>query len=234
MHAVRQRGWHGVVVHFRGCSGEANRLAARLPLGRFRRNRLGAAPPAQPPAIRRLFAAGVSLGGNALLKWAAELGEAPDRPVAAIAAVSVPLDLAAANQALSSGFNLIYARHFLRTLIPAALEKNRRFPGRFDIERARVARSLRDFDDAVTAPLHGFAGADDYYARSSAGPLLKNIRLPTLLLHAVNDPFLPVTALPHHAELPTVRAASNCTPRAAMSASCTARYRGRWTGCRPG
>lgn len=202
MHAIRQRGWHGVVVHFRGCSGEANRLPRAYHSGDsaeidwvLRRLHSTGYP--------ALFAAGVSLGGNALLKWAAELGEAPERPVAAIAAVSVPLDLAAANQALSSGFNLIYARHFLRTLIPAALEKNRRFPGRFDIERARVARSLRDFDDAVTAPLHGFAGADDYYARSSAGPLLKNIRLPTLLLHAVNDPFLPVTALPRHAELPT-------------------------------
>ncbi len=201
MHAVKQRGWHGVVVHFRGCSGEANRLPRAYHSGDSAeidwvlRRLLTAGYPA-------LFAAGVSLGGNALLKWAAELGERPESPVAAIAAVSVPLDLAAANQALSSGFNLIYARHFLRTLIPAALEKNRRFPGRFDIQRALAARSLRDFDDAVTAPLHGFAGADDYYARSSAGPLLKNIRLPTLLLHAVNDPFLPVAALPSRAGLP--------------------------------
>ena len=201
MHAIRQRGWHGVVVHFRGCSGEANRLPRAYHSGDsaeidwvLRRLHSTGYP--------ALFAAGVSLGGNALLKWAAELGESPEPPVAAIATVSVPLDLAAANQALSSGFNLIYARHFLRTLIPAALEKYRRFPGRFDIERARVARSLRDFDDAVTAPLHGFAGADDYYARSSAGPLLKHIRLPTMLLHAANDPFLPVTAVPCQAELP--------------------------------
>jgi predicted alpha/beta-fold hydrolase len=120
----------------------------------------------------------------------------------AIAAISAPLDLAAANKALSSGFNLIYARHFLRTLIPAAREKYRRFPGRFDIRRALAAKTLRDFDDAVTAPLHGFAGADDYYARSSAGPLLGTIRLPTLLLHALNDPFLPAAALPRREQLP--------------------------------
>ncbi|MBI5898760.1 MAG: alpha/beta fold hydrolase [Rhodocyclales bacterium] len=201
MHAASRRGWHGVVVHFRGCSGEANRLPRAYHSGDSAEidwvlRRLHAA------GYPALFAAGVSLGGNALLKWAAELADAPGRPVAAIATVSVPLDLAAANQVLSSGFNLIYARHFLRTLIPAALEKNRRFPGRFDIRRALTARSLRDFDDAVTAPLHGFAGADDYYACSSAGPLLQDIRLPTLLLHAANDPFLPLAALPRTADLP--------------------------------
>lgn len=201
MHAVKQRGWHGVVVHFRGCSGEANRLPRAYHSGDSAeidwvlRRLLTAGYPA-------LFAAGVSLGGNALLKWAAELGERPESPVAAIAAVSVPLDLAAANQALSSGFNLIYARHFLRTLIPAAQAKHLRFPGRFDIRRALAARTLRDFDDAVTAPLHGFAGADDYYARSSAGPLLGAIALPTLVLHALNDPFLPPRALPRADRLP--------------------------------
>ncbi len=201
MHAVSRRGWHGVVVHFRGCSGEANRLARAYHSGDSPEvdwilRRLGAA------GYPALFAAGVSLGGNALLKWAAEFGNGTDAPATAIAAISVPLDLAAANDALSAGFNLIYARHFLRTLIPAAREKHRRFPGRFDLRRALAARTLRDFDNAVTAPLHGFAGADDYYARSSAGPLLGAIRLPTLLLHALNDPFLPAGALPRAEHLP--------------------------------
>jgi len=204
MTATRKLGWHGVVVHFRGCSGEANRLPRAYHSGDsleidwvLRRLRARGFP--------ALFAAGVSLGGNALLKWAAEQGSgdvAPaDSPVDALAAVSVPLDLAAANDALSRGFNLVYARHFLRTLIPAAQAKDLRFPGLFDMQRARAARSLRDFDDAVTAPLHGFAGADDYYARSSAGPLLGAIRLPTLLLHALNDPFLPACALPSPRDL---------------------------------
>ncbi len=201
MRATSRRGWHGVVVHFRGCSGEPNRLARAYHSGDsveidWILRRLHAA------GYPALFAAGVSLGGNALLKWAAELGDAPDSPVNAIAAVSVPLDLVAANEALSTGFNLVYARHFLRTLIPAAQAKDRRFPGRFELHRALVARTLRDFDDAVTAPLHGFAGADDYYARSSAGPLLGSIRLPTLLLHALNDPFLPPAALPRPEHLP--------------------------------
>jgi predicted alpha/beta-fold hydrolase len=201
MRATSRRGWHGVVIHFRGCSGEANRLARAYHSGDsaeidwiLRRLKAAGHP--------LLFAAGVSLGGNALLKWAAELGDKPDSPVHAIAAVSVPLDLAAANEALSTGFNLVYARHFLRTLIPAAQAKHQRFPGHFDLRRALASRTLRDFDDAVTAPLHGFAGADDYYARSSAGPLLGAIRLPTLLLHAINDPFLPPAALPRPEQLP--------------------------------
>ena len=201
MHAVQRRGWHGVVVHFRGCSGEPNRLPRAYHSGDsqeidwvLRR--------VQARGFPALFAAGVSLGGNALLKWLAEQGTLASDVIDAAAAVSAPLDLAAANTALSSGFNLVYARHFLRTLIPAALAKERRFPGRIDVRRARAARTLRDFDDAVTAPLHGFLGADDYYARSSAGPLLGAVRTPTLLLHAANDPFLPQVALPRPDRLP--------------------------------
>jgi len=201
MHAVQGRGWHGVVVHFRGCSGEPNRLPRAYHSGDsqeidwvLRR--------VQARGFPALFAAGVSLGGNALLKWLAEQGDLACGVIDVAAAVSAPLDLAAANTALSSGFNLVYARHFLRTLIPAALAKEQRFPGRIDVRRALAARTLRDFDDAVTAPLHGFLGADDYYARSSAGPLLGAVRTPTLLLHAANDPFLPQEALPHPDQLP--------------------------------
>lgn len=200
MDAVARRGWQGVVAHFRGCSGEANRLPRAYHSGDSREidwilRRLRARGDAA------LFVAGVSLGGNALLKWLAEEGPRATEVIQAAAAVSAPLDLAAANAALSSGFNLVYARHFLRTLIPAALAKERRFPGSIDARGARAARTLRDFDDAVTAPLHGFAGADDYYARSSAGPLLHQITAPTLLLHAANDPFLPAFALPRPGSL---------------------------------
>jgi len=201
MHAVQRRGWHGVVVHFRGCSGAPNRLPRAYHSGDsaeidwiLRRLQTRGDP--------ALFVAGISLGGNALLKWLAEQGTGATTVIAAAAAVSAPLDLAAANAQLSSGFNLVYARHFLRTLIPAARAKALRFPDRFDMRRAEAARTLRDFDDAVTAPLHGFLGADDYYARSSAGPLLGAIRAPTLLLHAANDPFLPASALPQRERLP--------------------------------
>ncbi|MDP2822762.1 MAG: hydrolase [Sulfuritalea sp.] len=201
MHAVEQRGWHGVVVHFRGCSGEPNRLPRAYHSGDSAEidwilRRL------QARGYPALFVTGISLGGNALLKWLAEQGSQASRIVDATAAVSAPLDLAAANTALSSGFNRVYARHFLRTLIPAAVAKEQRFPGRIDIRRVQAARTLRDFDDAATAPLHGFLGADDYYARSSAGPFLGAVRTPTLLLHAANDPFLPAAALPRREALP--------------------------------
>ncbi len=201
MHAVGRRGWHGVVVHFRGCSGEPNRLLRAYHSGDSQEidwvlRRLHAR------GYPALFVVGVSLGGNALLKWLAERGRLASDVINAAAAVSAPLDLAAADTALSSGFNLVYARHFLRTLIPSALAKERRFPGRIDVRRARAARTLREFDDAVTAPLHGFDGADDYYARSSAGPLLPTVQAPTLLLHAANDPFLPLAAIPCREHLP--------------------------------
>ena len=201
MHAVERRGWHGVVVHFRGCSGEPNRLPRAYHSGDSQEidwvlRRL------HERGYPALFAAGVSLGGNALLKWLAEQGDLASGIVNAAAAVSAPLDLAAANVALSSGFNLVYAKHFLRTLIPAALAKERLFPGRIDVGRVKAARTLRDFDDAATAPLHGFHGADDYYARSSAGPLLGTVQTPTLLLNAANDPFLPLAALPQRATMP--------------------------------
>jgi predicted alpha/beta-fold hydrolase len=202
MYAAESRGWHGVVVHFRGCSGEPNRLPRAYHSGDSQEvdwvlRRLHAR------SYPALFVAGVSLGANALLKWLAEQGALASRVVNAAAAVSAPLDLAASNTALSSGFNRVYAQHFLRTLIPAAQAKEKRFPGRIDLRRAQAARTLRDFDDAVTAPLHGFLGADDYYARSSAGPLLAAVQTPTLLLHAANDPFLPQAALPRRENLPT-------------------------------
>lgn len=201
MHSIEGRGWHGVVVHFRGCSGEPNRLLRAYHSGDSQEidwvvRRLNERD------FPALFLAGVSLGGNAMLKWLAEQGDRACALVDAAVAVSAPLDLAAANTALSSGFNLVYARHFLRTLIPAALAKERRFPGQIDIQRAVASHTLRDFDDAVTAPLHGFLGADDYYALSSAGPLLPAVLVPTLLLNAANDPFLPRAALPLRETLP--------------------------------
>jgi predicted alpha/beta-fold hydrolase len=195
MRRVDGSGWRGVVVHFRGCSGESNALPRAYHSGDsaeidwvLRRLASSVGVP--------LFAVGVSLGGNALLKWLGEQGHAAAAVIRAAAAVCAPIDLAAANASLMRGFNRIYAWHFLRTLIPAALEKHRRFPGLIVPRRVRMARSLRDFDDAVTAPLHGFSGAADYYARSSARQFLGDIRLPTLQLHAINDPFLPPSALP--------------------------------------
>lgn len=196
MHAVEQRGWRGVLVHFRGCSGEPNRLprsyhagdSAELDwiLARLRRRY----------ADSRLFAVGVSLGGNVLLKWLGERAHAASAVIAAACTVSAPLDLTAAGMALDRGFNRIYTWRFLRTLRKKALAKIAAHPGVLDADAAQRARTLRTFDDAVTAPLHGFAGVLDYWSRASSKPWLKHIEVPTLVLNARDDTFLPAQALP--------------------------------------
>jgi len=197
MRAVAGRGWAGAVAHFRGCSGEPNRLPRAYHSGDSAEidwilRRLQAENAARP-----LFAAGVSLGGNALLKWLGERETAATGIVAAAAAVCAPLDLAICGHQLGRGFNRVYTQHFLNTLKRGAAEKLQRFPGIFDGERMRRAHTLHDFDDAVTAPLHGYRDVADYWTRASAKPLLAGIRVPTLLLNALNDPFLPAHALPH-------------------------------------
>ena len=205
MHAVLARGWRGVVVHFRGCSGESNRLPRAYHSGDSAEidwilRRLAAAH--RGP----LYAAGVSLGGNALLKWLGERGADAGAVVRAAAAVSAPLDLRAAGDGLAVGFNRVYTRNFLATMSAKTLAKRARYPDLVDWQRMRAARTLRAFDDAVTAPLHGFRDVDDYWTRASAKPLLGGVRVPTLVLNALNDPFLPASALPAPADVaPLVR-----------------------------
>jgi len=192
---LQGRAWRGALPHFRGCSGEPNRLPRAYHSGDadeigWMLRRLRAEARGAP-----LFAVGVSLGGNALLKWLGEDGEAK-RVLAAAAAVSAPVDLMAAGDALGRGFNLVYTYAFLATMKRKGEEKLRRFPGLFDGRAMRRARTLREFDDVVTAPLHGFRDTDDYWTRASAKPVLGRIAVPTLLLNARNDPFLPAAALP--------------------------------------
>ncbi len=196
MFAAAQRGWQGVVVHFRGCSGEPNRLPRAYHSGDSAEidwilRRLHALHPDAP-----LHAAGVSLGGNALLKWLGEQGAAAQSVVERAVAISAPVDLVAAGAALERGLNMIYTRNFLATLKPKSLAKLARHPGLFDGHRVRAARTLREFDDLFTAPLHGFRDVDDYWTRASSKPWLAHITVPTLLLNARNDPFLPDAALP--------------------------------------
>jgi hypothetical protein len=195
-HAAAQRGWNYAVPHFRGCSGELNRAPRAYHSGDFEeigwilgRLRQRAAAP--------LHAVGVSLGGNALLRWAEEAGESAAATVRSLAAVSAPVDLAAAGRAIGRGFNrLAYTRMFLASMKPKALAKWQQHPGLFDRERILRARTLFEFDDAFTAPLHGFAGTEDYWARASAKPHLRRIRVPALVLNARNDPFVPGASLP--------------------------------------
>ena len=143
----------------------------------------------------KLYAAGVSLGGNALLRW---LGESQQQAhiVDAACAISAPLDLAGGGAALSRGFNMLYTHVFLRTMKTKSLAKLEQFPRLFNREEMLYARDLRAFDNIVTAPLHGYRDTDDYWNRASAKHVLNDITVPTLVLNAKNDPFLPARHLP--------------------------------------
>jgi hypothetical protein len=193
---ARERGLAFVVPHFRGCSGELNHAPRAYHsgdheeigwiLGRLRAAHRGP-----------LIAVGVSLGGNALMRWAAESGAEAAGEAGAVAAVCSPIDLAAGSVAIGRGFNrLVYNSMFLRSMKPKALAKLRQHPGLFDGARLIAARDLYEFDDIFTAPLHGFRNADDYYARASAKPHLHRIRIPALVLNTLNDPFVPARSLP--------------------------------------
>lgn len=205
MAAVAARGWSGAVPHFRGCSGEPNRAprfyhsgdAAEIDWivrklhGRRSGNGSG-------NGSGKFYVAGVSLGGNALLRWLGESQHQADF-VDAACSVSAPLDLAQGGIALSRGFNLVYTRMFLQTLKPKCEAKLKQFPGLFDLEALRAARDLYSFDNVVTAPLHGYRDTDDYWDRASARHVLGDITVPTLVLNALNDPFLPGRHLPRQA-----------------------------------
>jgi uncharacterized protein len=202
MALARQRGWRGVVPHFRGCSGEPNRLARSYHSGdaeeidwllrRLKERYPGA----------ELVVLGVSLGGNMLLKWLGEQGAGARKIIQRAAGVSVPVDLPAAARVLDCGANrLIYTRHFVRTLKQKILQKITTHDLQLDPQRVSRASTFREIDDLYTAPVHGFKDAEDYWTRSSSKPWLKHIEVPTLLINARNDPFLPPSALPTRAQV---------------------------------
>jgi predicted alpha/beta-fold hydrolase len=138
-----------------------------------------------------LLLVGVSLGGNVLLKWLGERADTVPGAVRRAVAISAPVDLAACSRHLESGLGPWYMRVFLKSLRQKALDFAARYPGRIDPAAVRAARTFREIDDAATGPIHGFADADDYYARASSLPYLDRIRVPTLLVNARDDPFEP-------------------------------------------
>jgi predicted alpha/beta-fold hydrolase len=195
MRAAADRGWRGLVPHFRGCSGEPNRLPRAYHSGDSEEGDwiLRAAARRYPAA--RLYAVGISLGGNMLAKWLGERGTDACF-VTAAASIGSPLDLAAGGAALARGFNLLYTKMFLATLKGKALEKIARFPGFASADAVRASRNLYDFDNAYTAPVHGFRNTDEYWARASGKPHLAGVEVPHLVLNARNDPFVPAASLP--------------------------------------
>ncbi len=202
---ARARGIAYAVPHFRGCSGELNRAPRAYHSGDWqeidwvlRRLRAEHSAAAGGP----LLAVGVSLGGNALMRWAGELGSAARGVADAVASVSSPIDLAASGWAIGRGFNRqVYTRMFLRSMKPRARLKLAQFPGLLDRAAVEAARDLYAFDNAFTAPLHGFSSTEDYWARASAKPHLHKIAIPALVANALNDPFVPAWCLPKASEV---------------------------------
>jgi predicted alpha/beta-fold hydrolase len=192
---AQARAWNADVLIFRSCNGEMNRTPRLYHSGETTDldlvvRRLVRENPDQP-----LLVAGFSLGGNVLLKWLGEQGDSAPSQLRAAAAISVPYDLEKGSRCIERGFSRLYARHFLRTLRQKATAKLAAHPRLFDRGALDRASTLFDFDDAVTAPVHGFRDASDYYARSSSIHHLSAIRRPTLLLSAYDDPFLPPAVL---------------------------------------
>lgn len=196
LHQARLRGWRGLALNFRGCSGDMNRLLRSYHSGET--GDLDELIGRVRGEADRIVIAGCSLGGNVLVKWLGEQGAAIPREIRAAAALSVPFDLAACSRTLDSGgfWRWAYRTRFLRTLKRKSLLKGAQHPGVLDTARVSAARTLFEFDDAVTAAVHGFKSAPDYYAQCSSGPFVARVRVPLLLLSAEDDPFIPASSIP--------------------------------------
>jgi predicted alpha/beta-fold hydrolase len=193
------------IPHFRGCSGQINLSPRAYHSGDHEEidwvlKRLRQVHKAQQGEW--LLAVGVSLGGNALMRWAAEQGQEATKTADAIASICSPLDLAMSGDAIGKGLNrYIYTPMFLKSMKPKALAKWAQFPGLFDKDAMLNAKDLYEFDNVFTAPLHGFKNTLDYWAKASAKPLMQAIHLPALALNAQNDPFVPASSLPQHKDV---------------------------------
>jgi uncharacterized protein len=201
---AQQRGWAFAVPHFRGCSGEINRAPRAYHSGDYEEigwmlSKLKAAHVLAGGGA--VLAVGISLGGNALMRWAQEAGSTAAQTVCAVASVCSPLDLASSGGAIGQGFNrMVYTRMFVNSMKPKARRLLQAHPGLFPASALEKCRDLRDFDNLITGPLHGFKDADDYYLRASAKPHMHRIAVPTLALNALNDPFVPADSLPKSAD----------------------------------
>jgi len=197
--AIHDHGWRGVVMHFRGCGGEPNRLPRSYHSGETGDlahvvDLLRRREPETP-----LFAVGFSLGGNVLLKWLGEMGK--QAPINAGVAVSVPFLLAESAKRLEQGFSRLYQWGLMHSMRNSVAEKRKHMKLPLKIEKLATLRTFRDFDEHITAPLHGFSGADDYYERSSSRQFLREIQIPTLIVHSRDDPFMTGAILPQEGEL---------------------------------
>ena len=202
INAALTKGWHGAVIHFRGCSGEPNRLPRTYYAGDSTEINTMLAKVRAIYPDNPIFAVGYSLGGNALLKWLGEFEGKTALNISKAVAVSAPIDLQASAAALGKGLNrILYTPLFLNSMRPKALAMSKRFPGLLDEKRINNAKTIHDMDDAVTAVLYGAKNAADYYRQNASKPYLKNITLPTLIINARNDPFMPSAYLPDRSDV---------------------------------
>lgn len=189
-------GWNAVRMNIRNCGGTEGLTPTLYHSGMSGDVRAVVRHLVEEEGLPELAVVGFSLGGNMILKMAGELGAerlgAPEALVA-LAAVSPAVDLSAAAARLEARSNLFYQARFVRSLRARIREKDRLFPGRFDVGRLEGLRSVRDYDDRYIAPLYGFRDAEDYYERASARHVLADLPVPTLLVHADDDPFVPLT-----------------------------------------
>ena len=202
INAAKQQGWLGVVMHFRGCSGEPNRLNRIYHSGetedgswflRWLAREFGPAPTA---------AVGYSLGGNMLACLLAKEGD--EVPIDAAVIVSAPFMLEACSYHMDKGFSRVYQRYLLNLLKGNAARKLKAYPGSLpvDLRQLKSMRRIREFDDSITSKIHGFADAIDYYRQCSAMPTLSKITKPTLIIHSKDDPFMDHHSIPAQEELP--------------------------------
>ena len=191
---------HFSMPHFRGCGGTLNDAPRAYHSGDHEEidwilSRMRTRHRAEGGQL--MWAIGVSLGGNALMRWAGEQGDQGNKKVDAIASICSPLDLMASGKAIGEGVNRhIYTPMFLRSMKPKAMAKWDQYPGLFDANRLQKAKDLYEFDNVFTAPIHGFKNTDDYWQRASAKPVMAEIRIPALALNPLNDPFVPAYSLP--------------------------------------
>lgn len=189
------------VPHFRGCSGELNLAPRAYHSGDFEEidwilRRIKAEQLLQGRSVD-IYAIGISLGGNALMRWAGEMGATANQVVNGVVSICSPLDMTSSGIHIGKGLNRhIYTPMFLRSMKPRALQKLAQYPHLFDKQKMLASTNLYEFDNAFTAPLHGFKNTDDYWTRASAQPHLANVQIPALVIHALNDPFIPKDSLP--------------------------------------
>jgi len=197
MNAFAKQGWLSVMMHFRGCSGKPNKLARAYHSGEVKDARLFLEYLNQLFPQKKKVAVGISLGGNMLANYLAEYADEPLLDAASI--VSAPLDLSACSERIEQGFSKLYKTYLLNSLKRNALRKHHLLKGELDLSYQSIKRVTRlyEFDDLITAPLHGFKDAEDYYQRCSGIHRLQEIRLPTQIIHAKDDPFMTDAVIPH-------------------------------------